>query len=139
MSIISALRTYIATYSGLKVGAPLTVDRLSLILPGYAIIPSAGGKVLEAYVDGGSLREYPFLLRSVRSTADDLERLETSGFYESFADWLDQQTRTGVLPTLDAGKTAEFIETTGWSYIYEEGDNEGIYQVQCRLVYRQQP
>ena len=139
MSIIGALRTYLATYSSLKSGAPVWVDHLGADPTQYAVIPLAGGKTLESYIAGGSLREYPFAFRSMESTADDLERLENVGFYEAFAAWMEAQTEAGTLPTLAAGQTPRLIEATGWGYLYEQGQSDtGVYQIQCRLVYEQQ-
>lgn len=140
MSIIQALRAYLAAYAGLESGAPLWVDHLGSRPTEYAIVPIAGGKILERYLDGGSVREYHFAFRSMESTADDLERMENSGFYESLADWLEEQTEAGDLPDLGDGKTAKVIEAVGWAYIYEQGQSDtGIYQIQCRLEYEQAP
>ena len=76
----------------------------------------------------------------MESTSDELERLENSGFFETFTDWLESQTESGDLPTLGAKKTAEKIEALGWAYLYEQGKSStGIYQVQCKLTYDQEP
>lgn len=137
MSLLSAVRTYLVDYTGLKDGAPLWVNYLGSQPTEYAIVPMAGGKILERWLNGGSLREFPFAIQSVESTADDLERMESAGFFESLADWLENQT---VLPALDEGKTAISIEASGWAYLFEQGKSEtGIYQIQCRLVYEQAP
>lgn len=137
MSIIAAVQTYIKAYAGLDAGAPVWVDYLGSGPTQYAIIPLAGEKVIERYINGGSLREYPFALRSMEMTADDLERLENAGFFEAFAEWLEAQD---ALPALGAGKTATAIEAVGWGYLYEQGQSEtGIYQIQCRLEYEQEP
>ena len=138
MSIISSVRTYLATYTGLKTGAPLWVDYLGNNPSEYAVIPLAGGKVVETDIDGSSQREFPFAFQSMESTADDLERLENSGFFETFSDWLETQSEAGTLPTLGAGQTAELIEATGWGYLYQQGNSDtGVYQIQCRLEYKQ--
>ena len=138
MSIISSVRTYLATYTGLKTGAPLWVDYLGNNPSEYAVIPLAGGKVVETYIDGSSQREFPFAFQSMESTADDLERLENSGFFETFSDWLETQSEAGILPTLAAGQTSELIEATGWGYLYQQGNSDtGVYQIQCRLEYKQ--
>jgi len=140
MSVIAAVRTYLASYSGLKTGAPLWVDYLGAANTEYAIIPLPGEKIVERYINGGSKREFPFAFQSMESTADDLERLENNGFYEAFADWLENQTGSGVLPTLASGKMAERIEAMGWGYLFEQGESStGVYQIQCRLTYEQQP
>jgi hypothetical protein len=137
MSVLSALRTYLLTYDGLKPGAVL-VDVLGSRPTEYAIIPSPGARVVEQYINGGSLRVFPFLIQSAESTADELARMENSGFYEDLADWLEEQTEAGNLPTLGAGKTAESIEAVNWAFLYEQGESgTGIYQIQCRLTYEQ--
>lgn len=140
MAVIDALRTYLATYSGLEAGAPLWVGYLGPEATEYAIVPLAGAKVIESYINGKSLREFPFAFQSMESTADNLARLEAIGFYEAFADWLESQSLAGTLPNLGTKKTAERIEASGWGYLFEQGQSEtGIYQITCRLVYEQQP
>jgi hypothetical protein len=138
MTVIADLKTYLATYSGLKSGAPVWVDYLGADPTQYSISPLAGEQVSEWYVDGKSERQFPFAFQSVESTADELERLETNGFFELFAKWLEDQTNTGVLPTLSGNKVATKIEALGWAYLYQQGQSDtGIYQVQCRLTYDQ--
>jgi hypothetical protein len=140
MSMISAVRTYLAAYSALKANAPVWVDYLGATPTEYAVIPLAGARIIERYLDGGSLREFPFAFQSTESTADDLERLESAGFYEAFADWLESQTLSGAFPTLGTKKTALSIEALGWAYLYEQGGSDtGVYQIQCKLTYEQQP
>ena len=96
--------------------------------------------IVESYINGGSLREFPFAFQSMASTADDLERLQNIGFYEAFADWLETQSLAGTLPTLGAKQTAEKIEALNWAYLYEQGESStGVYQITCKLTYTQQP
>jgi len=140
MSIIEDLRTYILTYSQLKAGAAVLIETLGKEPTQYAILPLAGGRILERYINGATLREYPFAIQSMEYTSADLERLENNGFYEALADWFETQTEAGVLPTLDAGKTAEAIEASGWGFILEQGESgSGIYQITGRLIYQQEP
>lgn len=140
MSLIDSVRTYLATYSELTTGAPLWVDYLGQVPVEYSISPLPGARIVETYLDNSTLREFPFAFSSTESTADDLERLANVGFYEAFADWLESQTEAGTLPTLESGKTAEIIESSGWGYLFEQGESQtGIYQIQCRLVYQQDP
>jgi hypothetical protein len=140
MSIISSVKTYLATYTGLTTGAPLWVDHLGANPTEYAVVPLAGSRIAERYIDGGSAREFPFAFQSMESTADELERLENSGFYEAFADWLESQSLAGTLPTLGAKQTATEIQALGWAYLYEQGQSStGVYQIQCKLFYEQLP
>ena len=95
---------------------------------------------MQRYLDGSSLREFPFVFKSTQSTSDEPERMENSGFYEAFSDWLETQTEAGVLQTLTGSpaKTAEKIEALGWGYLFEQGQSgTGLYSVQCKLTYSQ--
>jgi hypothetical protein len=137
-SILEGLRDFIKTYTELKSGAPVWVEYLGNDPTEYAVLPLAGPRVLEIYITGKRVMSYPFALQSMESTADDLERLETAGFYEAFAEWLDAQTDQGVLPDLPEGKTPEAVEALGWGYLYQDGESmTGVYQVQCQLIYTQ--
>lgn len=137
MTIIESLKAYLKTCPSLADGALLEVDHNGPAIQ-YAIVPVPGARVLETYLDGGSLREFPFAFQTAAITADDAERIDNAGFQETFADWLEAQTEAGNLPTLDAGKTAESITATSWGYLFEQGESDtGIYQIQCKLTYRQ--
>lgn len=138
-TIIEALRSYLASYSGLADGAPVWVNNLSGVNE-YAIIQLPGGKVIQKYIGGGGEKEFPFAFQSMLSTADDAARLENVGFFELFSDWLESQTEAGELPDLGTKKTATSIEALTWGYLYEQGESgTGIYQINCRLVYEQEP
>jgi len=138
MSMISSVRNYLLTYSGMA-NALIHVDALGSKPTEYAVIPLPGARIVEEYLNGESKREFPFLIQSVESTADELERIENSGFYEALAEWFETQTDAGSLPTLGAGKTAESIEAMSWGFVYEQSESStGIYQITCKLVYNQE-
>jgi hypothetical protein len=137
MSMITAVRNFLLNYPPMA-DSLIHVDALGENPTEYAVIPLPGDRKKKQYLDGGSDREYPFLIQSVESTADELERLENSGFYEVLADWLEDQTEAGNLPALSAGKTAESIEAVSWGFVYEQGASDtGIYQITCVLKYEQ--
>jgi hypothetical protein len=137
MTVLSGVQTYIKTYSPLS-GLPVLIDFLASTPSQYAILPMPGSRTIEKYINGGSRRQFNFALQSVESTADDLERLDNVGFFETFADWLESQTKAGTLPSLGTGKTATEIEAMNWGYLFQQGDSStGIYQIICRLEYEQ--
>jgi len=139
MSILSNLRTYLKTYTNLKTDAPIWISYLGASPTEYSIVPSPGNQIIEKYIDGSSLRTYPFAFQSVESTADDLERLENIGFYEELLTWFEHQTSDKMLPSLDEGQECISIEALGWGFLFAEGISDtGIYQVQCQLVYNQE-
>ena len=138
MSILSAVKAFIATYPNLASGAPLTSDMAGASPTWYSISPVSGNPVIETDILGNKRKQFPFAFRSMEYTADELERLDNIAFFETFADWLDTQTETGTLPTLPSGKTADAIEAVDWGYLYEYGQSEtGVYQINCRLIYWQ--
>ncbi|MDY6867239.1 MAG: hypothetical protein SVT56_04950 [Chloroflexota bacterium] len=140
-SILEGLRDFLVTYTALDDDAPMWVNYLGETPIEYAIVPGPGGRIVEEYIDGSKLMNYPFALELVDSTADDVQRLESQGFFEAFADWLDDQSDAGTLPddlSLPSGKTADEIHALGWGYLFEEGESStGIYQIQCQLIYEQ--
>jgi hypothetical protein len=138
MSVLSAVKDYLLTYSGLEAGVQLGVDFLGSNSTGYSIVSLPGTKVVEKYIDGGSMRAFTFMFLASFSTADEQVRLENLDFYEDLSDWFDTQTEAGTLPTLATGKTATAIEAMGWGFVYEQGQSEtGIYQLICKLTYEQ--
>jgi hypothetical protein len=138
MSILEDVRTFILTYPGLDANAGFLVEQLSGEPTQYALVPLSGNPIIETYLNDKTLRQFPFAIQSMESTADDLARIAASGFYEGLSDWLEEQNATGTLPTLDIGKTPESIEPLGLPILIEFGESgTGIYQLQCRLTYEQ--
>lgn len=138
MSLISAVKTYLLTYTGLETGAPLWVNYLNEQPTGYSIVPLPGQRTVEDYIDGSSLREFPFAFQIMASTADEAARLDNIAFGETFSAWLEAQTKAGTLPTLESGKVSFSVEATQWGHLFQQGDSgTGIYQISCRLIYEQ--
>jgi hypothetical protein len=115
----------------------VAINKLGLIPVQYSIVPLAGDMIVETYLDDSSLRVYPFAFQSRDYTLEELSRLDSMGFYETLAEWFETQTKSGTLPSLDAGKTVEKIEALQWGYLFQERQTTGVYQVQCRLTYKQ--
>lgn len=137
MSDLLAVKAFIATYSGLEAGAPITVNDAGMTPTWYSIVPAAGTDVLEEDIAGHRVRQFPFAFQSTRYTLDEAERLESIGFYDGFSDWLKSKTDAGQLPTLDSGKTATLIETTGRAFLLQYAPDVGVYTIPCRLEYQQ--
>ena len=108
--------------------------------PNFSIVSMPGPKIAKTYLNGGTLREFPFSFQSMRITADEAARLENLGFYEAFSDWLEQQIKNDILPDLGDGKTAWSVEATNWGFLMKEGESgTAIYSIQCKLTYEQEP
>ena len=71
----------------------------------YSIDTTPATEIVKQYIDGSSVRQYLFVIRSVNDYGPDvLQNLANSGFYENLAAWLEAQTRTGNFPSLPEGK-----------------------------------
>ncbi len=138
MSLISAVHTWLLTYTGLADAAPLLVDTLGSTPTQYALVPLPGVRILQTYISGKTKRQFSFALQSMEFATDDDAREANHEFYEAFADWVEQQNAAGTFPTLATGQTPESIEVLGHPILFQLGDSgTAIYQIQCRLVYEQ--
>ena len=138
-SISDALVTWFKTNTSLT-NAPVWIDNLGPGVTEYSINPGPGARILESYINGSSLRAYPFTFNAMVNTNTDAERLANIGFFETLADWMEGQTETGSLPTLASGQTAESVTADSWGYLWEKGESgTGVYQVQCTFIYTQAP
>lgn len=137
MTVIQGVKDYFEGYVGIT-GSVINTNFLGSQPTQFAIVPLAGERVVEVWLNDTQIIEYPFALQSVEYNVNEFERTNSEGFYEALAEWLDDQSEAGTLPTLDVGKTAEKIEALGWGYLLEDGESTtGVYQIQCKLTYKQ--
>lgn len=138
MSVISAVREYFKTYTGLDDDAPVWINHLNGEPVSYSIIPIAGQQIVEEYLNGSTSREFGFAFQSVEYTLSEDVRLNTQEFFEELAAWLRSQSDAGTLPDMDAGQTPFKIEALDWGALVRQGVSEtGVYQINCRLEYEQ--
>lgn len=137
MSLLQAVREYMATFPELQANVFLFGDHPEGDEPQYNISQLPGDKVLESYLDGKQDCQYAFAFQSAESAADELQRYENAAFFENLDAWFIAQTNAGNFPTLEVGQVAERIEATNWSYLLAENSLTGVYQIQCRLLYTQ--
>lgn len=104
-TIIQSLRDYFLTCP-LMGDSAINVDYLPEgPAVEYSIDTTPATEIVKQYIDGSSVRQYLFVIRSVNDYGPDvLQNLANSGFYENLAAWLEVQTRTGNFPSLPEGK-----------------------------------
>lgn len=137
MSVISAVKSFIATFPGLTSGKIIDVDNLDGA-EWYSISPTPSEPVLETYLNNVQNKQFTFAFRVSKLTMDDLRRLENNEFFEDLQTWLKTQSDAGNLPTMDTGQTPQKIEAISWGYLQQQGQsNTGVYQILCRLEYQE--
>ena len=105
----------------------------------YSIDTTPATEIVKRYVDGSSVRQYLFVIRSVQDYGSDvLQNIANSGFFESLSNWLEEQTRNKNFPILPSGKEPKKIEAQSTGYLFVSGPDTGKYQIQCRLQYFQE-
>jgi hypothetical protein len=139
MKIIESIRTYIKSCPYLKeYEGALNVDFLGKNATSYSIEEVPVEPIIKRYVDGSSVRQCTFIFCS-RELLDMNVRtqLSNSGFYEDFANWLEEESVKGNLPILAANKESRKIEAITSGYVMGEDATTAQYQIQCRLTYFQ--
>lgn len=138
MSIIENIREFISGCPLLKNGVLLNVDRLGDTEIEYTIDGEITNPILRQYVDGSSLRQFNFIFASrEKYGSDTLQNIANSGFYEDFADWIENQSNSGNLPILDKYRIPQYIEVQSGGYVFDTDDSTARYQIQLNFVYYQ--
>lgn len=138
MSIIESIREFISGCPLLKNGVLLNVDRLRDTEIEYTIDGEITNPILRQYVDGSSLRQFNFIFASrEKYGSDTLQNIANSGFYEDFADWIENQSNSGNLPILDKYRIPQYIEVQSGGYVFDTDDSTARYQIQLNFVYYQ--
>ena len=137
-SIIGAVREYISTCPFLDEFARINVEYLDHEKESYTIDAEPGEPLVKRYLNGDSQKQFRFVFASREFYGPDvLQNIENSGFYDRFADWLEQESRKGNLPILPAGKEAIEIRAVSQGFVFQTNVDEAQYQIQCRLLYYQ--
>ncbi len=100
----------------------------------YSIEETPADPIVKRYANGDTVRQYVFSLCS-RELYGPAENEATGMFYEKFAEWLEECTRSGNLPVLTGQLQSKSVRATTNGYLY---DNEGTkcqYRIQCQFVY----
>lgn len=139
MTIIEAIKNYVATCPLIEeLGTKINVDFLREKGNSFSIEPVPVNPVVSNYIGGGGERQYAFILAIKFRWSDEAQmNMENSGFFEEFADWIEESNENGNLPVLDEGKTATKVEITSNGYLFgiTQDMKLGRYQLQCRLLY----
>lgn len=135
MTVLEAMKAYLGGCPAFQNGA----EDIQLDFPGtqpvsYALA-SKGAHALRAYVDGTVMWEHLFELYSLNSTQAESDRQSKNAFFESLADWVQQQNRLGVFPSM-TGVQFESIETLD-AQLKEKTENSdnATYVIQIKTIY----
>ena len=137
--IIKALRDYIRTCPHLDTfnnAIRVNVNYLEPEADTYSIEEVPIEPIVKKYVNGDSIRQYAFIFTSREPYGIDvLQNIDNSGFYEKFADWIENQNDKEILPLLDNGLEPLEIKVTSTGYAFAVTEDTAQFQIQLRLKY----
>ena len=138
MTIIESVKNFILSCPLLTDLKRLNIDFLPEDPDTYSIENIPAVEIIKTYLDGSTERQFVFVFAARMFYSEEVRNnIENSGFYEKFAEWLEEQTEADNLPVLTGGKTASKVEAMSSGYLYDiAGDlSNARYQIQCRLIY----
>lgn len=139
MSIIEGIKSFIASCPYLTEMAAIYTDYTDSEPDNYGISDYGEGEPVSVYMDGSMVCQHNFALYFRTYTNSDRERIEATGFFEKFSDWLDDQTKKRNLPDLGEGKSAESVRAANaMLYQQDEDGAKGLYQAQFILTYEKE-
>lgn len=137
--IIKALRNYIRTCPHLDTfnnAIKVNVNYLEPNTDTYSIEEVPIEPILKRYVNGDSIRQYAFIFTSREPYGVDvLQNIDNSGFYEKFADWIENQNNKEIFPLLNDGLEPLEIKVTSTGYAFAATEDTAQFQIQLRLKY----
>lgn len=139
MSIIEGAKSFIASCPYLTDMAAIYTDYTDSEPDNYGIADYGEGEPVSVYMDGSMVCQHNFALYFRTYTNSDRERIEATGFFEKFSDWLDEQTKKRNLPDLGEGKVAESVRAAN-AMLYQQDEDgvKGLYQAQFILTYEKE-
>lgn len=139
MSIIEGIKSFIASCPYLTEMAAIYTNYTDSEPDNYGIADYGEGEPVSVYMDGSMVCQHNFALYFRTYTNSDRERIEATGFFEKFSDWLDDQTKKRNLPDLGEGKSAESVRAANAMLYQQDEDGEkGLYQAQFILTYEKE-
>lgn len=136
-TIIEGVTAYMAECPAIK-DYRLNVDFLPERSVEFAIASIPAPPIIKQYVDGTSLRAFVFTLTSVNEYGSDhLYAIESVGVYENVSDWVEHNSRNGILPLLPEGKKPYKMEVVSSGYLYSVAGTKARYQMQLQVLYKQ--
>lgn len=138
MTIIESVTRFIMQCPILDELARVNVDFLPNDPGTYSIEEVPTETVRKQYLDGSSERQFLFTFAARLNYSDEVRNnIDNSGFFEDFAEWLENCTENENLPAMRDGLTPFKIEAISSGYMFDiSGDlSNSRYQIQCRLIY----
>lgn len=131
--MIEKIRQYFIDNNIIPEDFRINVDFLGEQPTEFALEPIAVNPILENYVTGDSLRQFQFQLLSCNDySADVLQNMANSTFYEELYATIEKNNEKGILPKIEG---IESIECLNNGAILSAETQTARYSIQMRVTY----
>ena len=131
MSIIGALRSYLAEYEGID----LLLTDFTMGAGSYALSPSANG-ILKRDILGNVTYQNSYIFTAKEHGGDEVDRQDNYDFLEGFCQWLEGRNERRDLPQLPSPYMPVSLEVSNVMLMGAEEGGDAIYQVQIQFIYQ---
>ena len=131
MSIIGALRSYLAEYEGID----LLLTDVTMGAGSYALSPSANG-ILKRDILGNVTYQNSYIFTAKEHGGDEVDRQDNYDFLEGFCQWLEGRNERRALPQLPSPYLPVSLEVSNVMLMGAEEGGDAIYQVQIQFIYQ---
>lgn len=137
MKIIEAIRKYINDLDCMSTFEnAINVNYLAGEYDNFSIEEIPCNPIIKKYLDGTAIRQFQFVFCSREPySAEVLQNLENSSFYEDFADEIESKNNKGDLPLLENGEALK-IEVISSAYTVDTEEDTAMYQINLNFKYK---
>lgn len=116
----------------------INVEYLEEDAKAYSIESEPINPVVKTYLDGSAVKQFAFVFSSREAYGREVvENLANCGFYEEFADWIEDCNRKGVYPDIGSNKEVTKMVATTTPYVFDTSVSTAKYQIQVNIRYYQ--
>ena len=138
-TVIESIREYFDSCPLLKADAKLNLDYLGLEEVEYGIYSEPVNPVIKKYVDGDELKQHTFVFAVKNLMSDSyITQLENISFFDRFIQWVEQNNKQRKLPQLEGKRQTQRLEILTNGYLIAQDEGKAQYQIQMRLIYKEE-
>nr|DAL04151.1 MAG TPA: Minor capsid protein from bacteriophage [Caudoviricetes sp.] len=138
-TVIESIREYFDNCPLLKADAKLNLDYLGLEDVEYGIYSEPVNPIIKKYVDGDELKQHTFVFAVKNLMSDSyITQLENISFFDRFIQWVEQNNKQRKLPQLEGKRQAQRLEILTNGYLIAQDEGKAQYQIQMRLIYKEE-
>lgn len=81
-------------------------------------------------------RSFEFMITTgIFNPSTELENLENLHLFESITEWVYQNSKKGIMPSLNNDEEVISMSVETGGYIFNDDKSEGTYRVTCKMLY----